>query len=317
VAVSALTASPLAKGLFRRANAQSILYIERPSLAESEARGADFLRAARVSSVAELRQLSAEQLFAVYSSVGSGIQCMPVVDNWALTSDVFAAEKERVDSGFDLLTGSNADEGTTIASIVPAKAFVEAARKRYGDQAATFLCLYPADDDRQAAASQLAAFRDRLFWQHKHWVELRRSHGHPAYLYFFAHSPPVAADADYRRGDGYAFPSRLGAQHEAEYCYVFDSLAEVNRPWRPDDAKLAQTMSSYWVHFAATGDPNGPGLPPWPVYGAETASVLRIDGTIAPVPAVMDAAKAAFWADEYNQKPGGVPAVYDWNQIRW
>jgi len=29
---------------------------------------------------------------------------------------------------------------------------------------------------------------------------------------------------------------------------------------------VADTMSSYWVNFAAKGDPNGKGLPPWPAY---------------------------------------------------
>ncbi|HEV2499919.1 MAG TPA: carboxylesterase family protein [Terriglobia bacterium] len=32
----------------------------------------------------------------------------------------------------------------------------------------------------------------------------------------------------------------------------------------PQDLAMARTMNAYWVNFARTGDPNGPGLPRWP-----------------------------------------------------
>ena len=38
-----------------------------------------------------------------------------------------------------------------------------------------------------------------------------------------------------------------------------------DRPWEVVDRVLAETMSSYWVNFAEDGDPNGEGLPQWPV----------------------------------------------------
>ena len=39
-------------------------------------------------------------------------------------------------------------------------------------------------------------------------------------------------------------------------------------------------MSGYWVRFAATGDPNEPGAPPWPAYDPETRTFLELGDRI-------------------------------------
>ena len=46
---------------------------------------------------------------------------------------------------------------------------------------------------------------------------------------------------------------------------MFDNLTD-GLAWTDVDRKLADTMSSYWVNFARTGNPNGPGLPDWPAH---------------------------------------------------
>src|SRR5579875_485186 len=60
-------------------------------------------------------------------------------------------------------------------------------------------------------------------------------------------------------------PTR-GAYHSSEIEYVFETLASKPYPWRPEDWKLSDMISSYWTNFAKTGNPNGEHLPHWPQY---------------------------------------------------
>ena len=117
------------------------------------------------------------------------------------------------------------------------------------------LKLYPAGSDEEANASQLAAFRDELGWVMHNWASLQTKTGKSkAYLYYFTHEPPAAQTASPRGGFG------SGATHGAEAAYVFENLLGA-RPWTDLDRQLSDTISSYWVNFAANGDPNGKGLP--------------------------------------------------------
>jgi para-nitrobenzyl esterase len=43
-----------------------------------------------------------------------------------------------------------------------------------------------------------------------------------------------------------------------------------NWSWTTADTELASMKSSYWVNFAAKGNPNGKGLRVWTPYNAKT-----------------------------------------------
>lgn len=71
-----------------------------------------------------------------------------------------------------------------------------------------------------------------------------------------------------------------GASHFAELWYVFDHLNQEPWRWSKADRKVAEVMSSYWVNFAKSGNPDSPDLPPWPAFTNAESRVLAIGDPI-------------------------------------
>jgi para-nitrobenzyl esterase len=260
-AVNLLMATPLSKGLFHRVIGESgANFNRRTTLAQAEQAGTVFADRLGAKSLSDLRAKPAEDLL----KAGGG--AAPCVDGWFLpesVADIFAHGKQ---NDVPLLAGYNQDEATSLTPPLSggSQAFLTQVKGRYTKMADDFLKAYPADSDAQAAESYNQAFRDTTFgWEMRTWVRQQSKTGKSkAYLYFFTRNPPGPTAARYR------------AYHASEIAYVFGNLLPP-RPWEDADRSLSDAMSSYWVNFAATGDPNGKGLPPWPAYAAsEDASIV-------------------------------------------
>ncbi len=100
----------------------------------------------------------------------------------------------------------------------------------------------------------------------------RNATGADAWMYHFTRV---------REDDG---ASELGAYHGAENPYAFgthDSYMTTTA----HDLELGSMMQRYWVNFAATGNPNGDGLPEWQLFERPEARVLELGDEIGAMPA--------------------------------
>jgi para-nitrobenzyl esterase len=279
-----LVASPLAQGLFHRAIGQSggafapvpFLKEERHAVPSAESVGQRLAKELGCDTAddeaAALRAKTPDELFAAVEK--TAMRLRPNVDRWALADDVYATFAAGKQNNVPVIVGSTADEATTLfAGLLPKskEAYIDVARAKYGDLADEYLALYPAETDDDVRAAFMAGMRDEWFtWEMRTWARLTERAGNKAYQYFFSHVPPS--------------PNREqnGAYHAAEILYVFNNLKKIDWPYTDDDRRLADAVSSAWVRFAATGDPNGGALPTWTAFDETSQPYLDLGDSIEP-----------------------------------
>jgi carboxylesterase type B len=302
--VHSLVASPLAKGLFHGAIAESgssvtgLGLMNARTLADQEQTGVRFAEAKGAHSLADLRKMSWKELTAPVP--GARARFGVVVDGYVQpgpASEIFAQGKQ---NDVPTLTGSTKEDlgGASTHPTTTAEAFQSQARQRYAQLADDFLRLYPAATDEQSRASQNESALDSMrvstyFWS----VNRGKTAKTNAYTYFWDHTMP-GPDAD-----------RFGAFHTSEVPYVMNTLAMCpDRPFTEADHKIAEMISNYWVNFIRTGDPNGKGLVHWPSTKEQPGSSFEVGDKNAVIPVAGDKVKFAFFEKFFSAPRPAAPA---------
>ncbi|HEV8020925.1 MAG TPA: carboxylesterase family protein [Candidatus Lustribacter sp.] len=258
--IALLLTSPLAAGLFDRAILHSPGAL-RPlcSLAAAEAAGS-----VAGEDLATMRAMPFEELLAVIPRIVPKVRGLttprilrPIHDGYVVPRQ----ESEAYDAGdfmhVPLMVGSTANEGgwavadLPIATVAEYRAYMQ---QNFGDATAEALELYPVRSDAGVKEQLALVFGDTQFTYGARGVARAASRYQPqTFRYLF------------RAGT---------AAHADDTPYVFGNLPAGASD---DDRRVSKMQMTAWTRFAATGDPNGDGVPPWPAYDAAADAFLQID----------------------------------------
>lgn len=252
MAITSLMTSPLTEGLFHRAIAQSIMGGGASPNGPNATLAAQEQAGANAAEQAGLTTLEEMRALSAEEVTATFRAQTMIVDNYVIPEDPAVVFAEGRQHPVDVLMGAN---------------FAEMAFGGGGP---------PTAENNPS---------DRIFWVARRLAEYAREAGQSAYVYWFTQN---GAGSD-----------EFLPVHAAEVKYVFDNLGEV--PLFPDssdaerigasdaDQQLADTIASYWVNFARSGDPNGAGLPEWPAHtglDVMNAAILDADPVSRGLPSV-------------------------------
>ena len=308
--VCTLLATPLAQGLFQGA----ILESGGCEASHTLARGfADGRAAARKLGCAEddlacMRSRSAGQVLFKAGLTGvTDYPFMPHEDGYLLNGTPLSMIQAGRFNNVPFIAGSNRDEVSKLVALARPFSYwigpdqYEPTVHHWVEieDAAPLLELYPLSQYQKPRYAYAQMFSDRALVCPTYAGMAAVAQQQPqTYYYRF----------DY---DGFRWGKLLGAFHSMEVPLVFNAMDRapysILYDQKPKQIKQAQALSriiqGYWINFAKTGDPNGPGLPVWPGFlPAQQMQVLNT--AVSTAPAKMEA-RARFWAD-YNRSHGSL-----------
>ncbi len=290
VSVHSLLTIPSAKGLFHKVISESGggrdgVLTGRPISKENadslypvsaETTGINFARKHKIVStdaaaLAKLRALSAEEILdGGQESDSSGLRTYsgPILDGKLVVETAESAYMAGREAKVPLIIGNCSGEiGGAFVSAATSK---EELFTLFGEHEAEAKAAFDPNGDKEFAEVQ-TKFNTDWVWGEPGRMTARAlvAKGAPTYMFQFGYVPVAARER-----------ARYGAGHGSEVSFVFNTL---NARWgapveaTPEEKELARIMNTYWANFAKTGNPNGNGLPVWPLYDTQRDEILDID----------------------------------------
>ncbi len=287
VSVCTLLASPLAKGLFHRAIAESGTAPARlrtrdrddGRLKGTESQGVEFVKRLGVPDGADLlkalRALPADAILRASTLTvtlpGATMFETLCVDGYVLPEAPARALAAGRQANVPFMAGTCADEGSIFAprlKISTVQQFRGALAVVFGRNLAEANRVYPVATDADVPEALRALLGDGFLSGARTACRNMAAIQPHTYRYHFtrAHPEPV------RLG--------LGCFHGSEIPYVFGCPPKWG--FLAEDGALSEQMMGYWTRFARTGDPNGAGAVTWPRYSAQDDPYLVLDTQIRP-----------------------------------
>jgi para-nitrobenzyl esterase len=287
--VIALMAMPAAKGLFHRAIVQSGPFLKALS-PDYSGRLAELVIEELGLSKSQLNELQKIPVDRLSGAAAEAMKKMPPhkyslrevydQDNWGPTVDGRILPRHPFDPGapeisadVPLLTGSDLHEAVSGLDRpdVNAMRMEEVQRlvgEEFGPRAKEIIDAYRRDYPKANpfdlyATIAAAPFRRPAFDQAIRKAALGAA---PAYAYIYSWRTPV-------------LDNRPGSFHACEIAFTFDNaeICDHYSGGTPPAFVLSKQISTAWMNFARTGNPNHDGLPHWPSYTAEHRSTMYFD----------------------------------------